>query len=78
MMKRRMGSGLIVAGTGEGSMAWLPAKAGETLVVDTILLVVSIMVTCKTEYFFRPKIGDGEMVYIVPGGIGILQDGRRC
>ena len=62
MVKRGMRCRSIVTRAGEGSVAWLPAKAGEALVVDTVLLVMPFVVTGKTECFFRFKIVNEEMV----------------
>ena len=63
--------GGVVAGASESFMTWLPAEAADTLVVDTIFLVVSCMVTGKTEWFFRCGVVEGEVVEFLEEGESI-------
>ena len=49
MTRRWMGGGVEVARTGESFVAWLPAEAADTLVVDATLLVVSHMIAGETK-----------------------------
>ena len=49
-------------------MTGLPAEAADTLIVDTIFLVVSCMVTGEAEWFFRGDISQGEMVEFLEEG----------
>ena len=60
--KRRARCGSKITGAGKSLVTRLPAKAGDTLAVDTVLLVVSLMVAGETECFFRSGIANGEMV----------------
>ena len=52
-------------------MTGLPAEATDTLVVDTVFLVVSCMVAGETEWFFRRSIAEGEMVEFLEEGESI-------
>ena len=52
-------------------MTGLPAEAADTLVVDTVFLVVSCMVTGQTEWFFRCGVAEGEMVEFLEEGESI-------
>ena len=40
----------------------LPVEAADTLVVDTVFLVMSSVVAGETEWFFRCGVAEGEMV----------------
>ena len=54
--------GSVIARACEGFVTGLPAEAADTLIVDTIFLVVSCMITGETERFFRCGVAEGEMV----------------
>ena len=54
--------GSVVVGAGESYVTGLPAEAADTLVVDTVFLVMSCMVAGEAEWFFRCDIVEGEMV----------------
>ena len=58
----RRWTGSVVVRACKGFVTGLPAEAADTLVVDTIFLVVSCMVTGKTEWFFRCGVAEGEMI----------------
>ena len=49
-------------GAGESFVTGLPVEATDTLVVDTVFLVMPCMVAGKAEWFFRCGIAEGEMV----------------
>ena len=49
----------------------LPAEAADALVMDTVLLVVSCMVTGEVEWFFRCGIVEGEMIEFLEEGESI-------
>ena len=52
----------IVGRTGKGPMSRLPLKTRKTLIVNTILLVMSFMKTCKAKCFLRLKVMDREVM----------------
>ena len=52
-------------------MTRLPAEAADTLVMDTVFLVVSCMVTGETERFFRCGVAEGEMIESLEEGESI-------
>ena len=52
-------------------MTGLPAEAADTLVVDTIFLVMSSVVAGKTEWFFGWGVTEGEMVEFLEEGKSI-------
>ena len=54
--------GSVVAGACESFVTRLPVEAADTLVVDTIFLVMSCMIAGEAEWFFRCGIAKGEMV----------------
>ena len=58
----RRWTGGVVARAGEGFVTRLPAETADTLVMDTVFLVVSCMVAGEAEWFFRCGIVEGEMV----------------
>ena len=58
-------------GAGKSLVTRLPAEATDTLIVDTVFLVVSCMVTGKTEWFFRCGIAKGEMIEFLEEGESI-------
>ena len=55
----RRWTGSVIAGAGEGLVTGLPAEAADTLVMDTVLLVMSCMVAVEAEWFFRCGIVEG-------------------
>ena len=63
--------GRVVARACKSFVTRLPAEAADTLVVDTVFLVVSCMVTGETEWFFRCGIAEGEMVEFLEEGESI-------
>ena len=63
--------GSVVARACEGLVTRLPVEAADTLVVDTVFLVMSCMVTGETEWFFRCGIVEGEMVEFLEEGESI-------
>ena len=52
-------------------MTGLPVEATDTLIVDTVFLVVSCMVAGKAEWFFRCGIVKGEMEKFLEEGKSI-------
>ena len=64
-------TGSVVARACESLVIRLPAEAADALVVDTIFLVVSCMVTGKTEWFFRCGVAEGEVVEFLEEGESI-------
>ena len=52
-------------------MTRLPAEAADTLIVDTVFLVVSCMVTGETKWFFRCGVAEGEMIEFLEEGESI-------
>ena len=64
----RRWTGSVVAGAGESLVTRLPAEAADALIVDTVFLVVSCMVTGKTEWFFRCSIAKGKMIEFLEEG----------
>ena len=64
-------TGSVVAGACEGFVTGLPAEAADTLVVDTVFLVVSCMVTGETEWFFGCGVAKGEMIESLEEGESI-------
>ena len=58
----RRWTGGVVAGAGESFVTGLPAEAADTLVVETVFLVMSCMVAGEAEWFFRYGVVEGEMV----------------
>ena len=52
-------------------MTGLPAEAADTLVVDTIFLVMSSVVAGKAEWFFRCDIAKREMIEFLEEGESI-------
>ena len=52
-------------------MTGLPAEAADTLVMDTVFLVMSCMVAGKAEWFFRCGVAEGEMVEFLEEGESI-------
>ena len=67
----RRWTGGVVAGAGESLVTGLPAEAADTLIVDPVFLVVSCMITGKTEGFFRCGIVKGEMIEFLEEGESI-------
>ena len=63
--------GSVVMRARESLVTGLPVEAADTLVVDTVLLVVSCMVTGETEWFFRCGIVEGEMIECLEEGESI-------
>ena len=63
--------GGVVVGASESFVTRLPAEAADTLVVDTIFLVMSSVVAGKTEWFFRCGIAEGEMIEFLEEGESI-------
>ena len=59
-MRRWMGS--VVVGAGKSFVTGLPAEAADTLVMDTVFLVMSCMVSGEAEWFFRCGVVEGEMI----------------
>ena len=64
-------TGGVVAGAGECLVTGLPVEATDTLIVDTVFLVVSCMVAGKAEWFFRCGIAKGEMEKFLEEGKSI-------
>ena len=54
--------GGVVARTCECLVTGLPAEAADTLVMDTILLVVARVVAGQAEWFFGGGVAEGEVV----------------
>ena len=52
-MKRRVRDGSVVTKAGKSFVAWLPAKARNTLVIEVVLLVMPFVETDETEHLFR-------------------------
>ena len=67
----RRWAGSVVARTGKGFVAGLPAEAADALVVDAVFLVVPCMVTGETEWFFRCGVAEGEMIEFLEEGESI-------
>ena len=49
----RRWTGSVVVGAGESYVTGLPVEAADTLVVETVFLVMSCMVAGEAEWFFR-------------------------
>ena len=58
----RKWTGGVVVRAGESFVTGLPVEAADTLVMDTVLLVMSCIVAGEAEWFFRCGIAEGEMV----------------
>ena len=52
----------MVARTGKGTMTRLPVETGETLIVNTVLLIMSFMVTSEAKCFLGMSIENSEVV----------------
>ena len=52
-------------------MTRLPAETADTLVMDTVSLVVSCMVAGETEWFFGCGVSEGEMIKFLEEGESI-------
>ena len=63
--------GSVVMRARESLVTGLPVEAADTLVVDTVLLVVSCMVTGETEWFFRCGVAEGETIEFLEEGESI-------
>ena len=61
-------TGGVVARAGESFVTRLPAEAADTLIMDTVFLVVSCMVAGKAEWLFRSGIVEGEVVEFLEEG----------
>ena len=55
-------TGGVVVRAGEGLVTRLPAEAADTLIMNTVFLVMSCMVAGEAEWFFRCGVAEGEMV----------------
>ena len=64
-------TGSVVTRACKNLVTRLPAEAADTLVVDTVFLVVSCVVTGETEQFFRCGIAEGEVVEFLEEGESI-------
>ena len=67
--KRRTGS--VVTRAGKGFVTRLPAEAADTLIVDTVFLVVSCVVARETEWFKGCGIAEGNVVEFLEEGESI-------
>ena len=63
--------GGVVVRAGESFVTGLPAEAADTLVMDTVLLVMSCMVTGEAKWLFRCGIAEGEMIEFLEEGESI-------
>ena len=58
-------------GAGKSFVTGLPVEAADTLVVDTVFLVVPCMVAGETGWFLRCGIVEGEMIEFLEEGESI-------
>ena len=67
----RRWTGSVVAGTGESLVTRLPAEAADTLVINTVFLVMPSMVTGEAKWFFGCDVVEGEMIEFLEEGESI-------
>ena len=67
----RRWTGSVILRAGKSLMTGLPAEAADTLVMDTVFLVVSCMVAGEAEWFLGCGRAEGEMIEFLEEGESI-------
>ena len=63
--------GSVIAGARKSFVTRLPAQAANTLVMDTVFLVMSSVIAGEAEWFFRCGVAKREMVEFLEEGESI-------